>query len=487
MSNIQAAAVLFCSACTMTAFGAEPIPALVVTGFNNHNWKYTSRFHADTLAATGKFTVDITDTPETTLADAKAIAKYRIFILDFNDFGKPHRLGAAAEEAFVKAISDGAGVVAVHSANNAFDGWKQYEQMLGLMWREGTGHGQFHAFDIQWVDAKHPIVSGLPVWTGHNDELYHKLVNTQKSEFHLLAQAMSSKEKGGTGNNEPMAFTLEFGKGRIFATPLGHVWEGKPDGKGTWSSCDSQKASISDPQFKILLCRAAEWAATGAVTLPTAWADLRAHNTLSAADAAAGWTLLFDGKTTSAWRGYKQDKFPDKGWIIKDDALFHTAQGGGGDLCSIDEYSDFEFECEWRVGVGGNSGVMYRCTEDHNFPWETGPEMQILDDGVHADGKKPKTRAGTLYDIIACNADVSRPAGEWNKARAVVKGTHIQHYLNGFKVVDVDTASDEYKAALAASKWPGMPDFNTRKQGHICLQDHGDEVAFRNIRVRKLN
>jgi hypothetical protein len=129
---------------------------------------------------------------------------------------------------------------------------------------------------------------------------------------------------------------------------------------------------------------------------------------------------------------------------------------------------------------------MYRCDEKHNYPWETGREMQILDDERHADGKKPKTRAGTMYDIFACSADVARPAGEWNHARIVARGNHIEHWLNGVKVVDTDTGSDGYKQAHAQSKFPGMKDFGTTTRGVIALQDHGDDVWFRNLKVREL-
>lgn len=459
------------------AGAAEPIKALLITGTNNHNWKYTSRMHADTLEATGRFDVDITDTPEVTLADPKGLSGYQVFVLDYNDSGKSKRWGPAAEAAFTKAVADGAGVLAIHSADNAFVGWADYEKMLGLMWRDGTGHGPFHTFDIEWTDTTHPVTKGLPPFKDHPDELYHKLVNSQNAQYKLLAQAMSATDKGGTGKNEPMAFTLEFGKGRIFATPLGHVWEGS----------DPQKASISDPNFKILIARGAEWAATGAVTLPVEWKDVRTHNTLSDAEKKAGWTLLFDGTTSANWRGFKKDKFPDKGWSIQDGTIMVSAGGGGGDICSDEEYGDFEFVCDFLVAKGANSGIMYRCSEDHTYPWETGPEFQILDDANHQDGKKPQTRCGTLYDIIANSADVARPAGEWNHARIVIKGTHREHWLNGIKVVDIDTAGDAYAAAHKASKWPGMKNYNTKSKGHICLQDHGDDVAFRNIKVKPLD
>jgi hypothetical protein len=369
-------------------------------------------------------------------------------------------------------------VVSIHSANNAFKGWTAYEKMEGLLWREGTGHGKFHEFTVDIIDTSHPITKSEDgKWKSFttSDELYHKLMNTQNAQYHLLGQALSSKESGGTGAVEPMIFTLTYVKGRIFATPLGHVWEGS----------DSNKVSIANPSFKTLICRGAEWAATGAVTLPLEWKDVRVHNTQSEADAKAGWKMLFDGKTAQ-FHIFGQKEFPSKGWVIEGGELRLAKGGGVGDLATNEEYGDFEFETEWKVSTGGNSGIMYHCTEDHKFPWETGPEMQILDDSVHNDGKKPKTRAGTLYDLFPCAFDVCRPAGEWNRAKIVIKGTRYQHFLNGFKVVDVDTTSDEFKAAYAASKWPGMKDFNTKSKGRICLQDHGDEVAFRNIRVREL-
>lgn len=481
MLSFSATVLTLATGFTMTpgasaSAGPEPIRTLLITGHNNHNWQYTSRVHEDTLEATGRFAVDITDDPQATLADAAGLKKYQLFVLDYNDSHAAKPWGEAAQKNFVEAVNGGVGVVAIHAANNAFKGWSEYEKMLGLMWRDGTGHGKFHAFDVIFVDTAHPITAGLSTITAHPDELYHNLVNSQGAKYHLLAQAMSSTESGGTGKNEPMAFTLEFGAGKIFATPLGHVWTGS----------DSNKVSIANPAFKTLLCRGSEWAATGGVTLPATWSDVRVHNTLSESERQAGWTLLFDGKSAASWRGFKKDAFPAEGWTVRDGAIIHEAGKGGGDIVTNEQYDDFEFACEWKVAKGGNSGIMYRCTEDKNYPWETGPECQILDDSNHADGKKPKTRAGTLYDIVGCAFDVCRPAGEWNQARVRVKGKHVEHWLNGFKVVDIDMASEEFKKLHAESKWPGMPDYGTRAKGHIALQDHGDEVQFRNIKVRPL-
>lgn len=481
MTNSVAAIRLVAAACalgasSLAAAADGPIRALLLTGVNNHNWKYTSRIHADTLEATGKFQVEISDDPEAALADAKSLSQYQVIVLDYNDFNGPKRWNAAAEKNFEAAVSGGTGVVAIHSANNAFKGWAEYEKMLGLMWRDGTGHGKYHAFDIKWVDTEHPITKGMGAFTQHKDELYHKLVNSQNAKFHLLAQSFSDPATGGTGKDEPMAFTLSYGKGRIFATPLGHVWENSPETKGT----------VCDPNFRILVCRGTEWAATGAVTLGNEWKDVRTHNTLSPTEASHGWSLLFDGKAASGFRGFKKKAMPEKGWVVKDGQLIVQSKGGGGDIATVEEYADFEFACDWKVTEGANSGVMYRCDEKHDYPWLTGHEMQVLDDAAHPDGKKPKTRAGTLYDIIPCAADVVRPAGEWNQARALVVGTRIQHFLNGVKVVDIDTASEDYKKAYKESKWPGMPTMGTTTSGHICMQDHGDEVAFRNIKVRKI-
>ncbi|MCA3005970.1 MAG: DUF1080 domain-containing protein [Planctomycetaceae bacterium] len=480
-------ALLAAAACLAQApdqSAAAPIRALLLTGVNNHNWRFTSRMHADTLEATGKFDVTISDDPASALASPDlAKAGYTLFVLDYNDLDAPKRWGPAAEAAFVSAVNAGAGVVAIHSANNAFKGWTEYEQMLGLLWRQGAGHGAFHAFEVVLQNTEHPVTKGNLGGLGRSfrtrDELYHGLTPVPSSRPTMLADAMSSRDSGGTGSAQPMALVNQFGQGRIFATPLGHVW----------TNVSETKQSISGPGavgFKTLLVRGAEWAATGRVTLTGPWSDVRTHNRLTPEQAKEGWTLLFDG-STPAFRGFKKQAMPDKGWVVRDGLLVHTAGGGGGDIVTLEQYGDFEFSVEWRAAAGANSGIIYRASEAFDYPWMTGPEMQILDDDGHRDGKGPKTRAGTLYDLFPCTHDVVRPAGEWNHARVVTRGSRIEHWLNGVKVVDIDMDSEEYKKAHAASKWPGMKAFGTTRSGHIALQDHGDEVAFRNIMVRRID
>jgi len=192
---------------------------------------------------------------------------------------------------------------------------------------------------------------------------------------------------------------------------------------------------------------------------------------------------FFDGKTTAGWRAYKGERCPD-GWQVVDGAL--TRVGEAGDIVSVEEYQDFVFEFEWRVAPGGNSGVMFHVSEDHDAPWETGPEYQILDDERHKDGLDPRTSAGSNYAMHPPSARVAHPAGEWNQGKIVVRGAHVEHWLNGVKVVDYELWTPDWEKRVSECKWKDRPDYGRRKSGHIALQDHGDEVAFRNLRIARI-
>jgi cytochrome c len=209
-------------------------------------------------------------------------------------------------------------------------------------------------------------------------------------------------------------------------------------------------------------------------------------NQLTDAERAEGWKLLFDGKTTTGWHGFGQRAMPAKGWEVDDDSLACIAGGGGGDIVTDETFSDFELSFEWKVAPGGNSGVFFRVSEDEPYVWLTGPEMQILDNERHRDGENPVTSAGSNYALHAPEADYSYPAGSFNQSRLVVNGNHVEHWLNGTKLFEYEIGSQDWTSRVNSSKFRDMPKYGRNGVGHIALQDHGDRVWFRNIKIRPL-
>ncbi|MCW1924008.1 DUF1080 domain-containing protein [Luteolibacter arcticus] len=196
----------------------------------------------------------------------------------------------------------------------------------------------------------------------------------------------------------------------------------------------------------------------------------------------AAWTSLFDGKSLSGWVAAKGGK-PGDGWKVEDGCI-HRA-GKGGDILSEKEYKDFEFEFEWKISAKGNSGVKYRVQKSP-AGW-LGPEYQVLDDAGHPNGKVADTTAGSLYEIAPAAKDKDlKPAGEWNVSKIVAKGTVLEHWLNGKLAVKIDTAGKEWPELKKASKFAKFDDFAGPAAGKLLLQDHDDEVWFRNLRIREL-
>ena len=197
------------------------------------------------------------------------------------------------------------------------------------------------------------------------------------------------------------------------------------------------------------------------------------------------WEVLFDGTSLDNFRGFKQSEVSD-GWKIVNGNLTHVKSGG--DIITREQYDDFELELEWKIQPNGNSGIFFNVAEDgYDHVWQTGPEMQVLDDERHYDGKNRLTCAGSNYALHAAPEGVVKPAGEWNTVRIVLCGDDVEHWLNGVNVVSYRLQSPEWKALVAGSKFKDMPDYGTRTSGHIALQDHGDVVQYRNIRIRRLN
>ena len=203
-------------------------------------------------------------------------------------------------------------------------------------------------------------------------------------------------------------------------------------------------------------------------------------------DKAQNWVILFDGGNVDQWRGYKQDTFPKGGWVVENGALKTIVGGNRVDIITKDIYQNFELVLEWRVSPAGNSGIFYFATEESDYIWQTAPEMQVLDDSEHPDGKRAVTSAGSLYDLISPTEKILNPVGEFNEARIKVKNNQVEHWLNGKKILIYEYGSDTINELIAKSKFKSMPLFAKANSGHVGLQHHGEEVWYRNIRIRKL-
>lgn len=219
--------------------------------------------------------------------------------------------------------------------------------------------------------------------------------------------------------------------------------------------------------------------------------SVHAQNTLSKKEEKEGWKLLFDGKSTTGWRNFNSNTI-GSGWKVAEGALFLdnsvTEKEERGDIITHDEYGNYEFALEWKIDSCGNSGIIFNVVEDPKYhaTYLTGPEMQVLDNTCHPDAKIEKHRAGDLYDLIKCSKETVKPAGQWNAVRIVSNKGKYEFWLNGTKVVQFEMHTPEWNNMVANSKFKTMPDFGKATKGHIALQDHGDKVWYRNIRIKEL-
>jgi len=198
-----------------------------------------------------------------------------------------------------------------------------------------------------------------------------------------------------------------------------------------------------------------------------------------------GFKPLFNGRDLSNWRGYKRET-PPGAWHIENGELVVRPGGNGGDICTGSEYADFDLRLEWNTTKGGNSGVIYRSSEDYDASWKTGPEYQVFDDFQSGEGKADLHSAGALYDLYVPTKFVTRKPGEWNETRIVVKGNHIEHWLNGTKIVNCEVGSKDWNERLDKSKFKAYSEFARKRKGYILLQDHGHEIRYRRIRIKEL-
>ncbi len=236
--------------------------------------------------------------------------------------------------------------------------------------------------------------------------------------------------------------------------------------------------------------RLAWFAVLGMVSMTTACgqgngvAPADKNNMLTSREQQDGWRLLFDGKTLDAWRGYQMQTLPD-GWTVRDGIISKTTSAG--DLISKEQFGDFDLTFDWKLGVGGNAGVFYRATEEYDHVYWTGPEYQLLDDLTAPDGRSRLTSAGAAYGLYPAPIGPLRPAGEWNTGRIVVKGAHVEHWMNGQKLLDYDLWSPDWNAKVKASKFSAWPHYGMARTGHLGIQgDHDGVLSLRNVKIRPL-
>lgn len=229
-----------------------------------------------------------------------------------------------------------------------------------------------------------------------------------------------------------------------------------------------------------------------------------APNTITQAEKADGWTLLFDGETFEHWTGLGRDTIPEGHWTIEDGTIRKIETGEvprapdgqpleGGDIMTKETYRNFELKLEWKASEGGNSGIKYNVSE--SLSTAQGPqhaalgfEYQLLDDDRHPDSEEPSHRAGALYDLLPANEKKSlEPVGEWNEARVILRGNHGEHWLNGEKVAEYNLDTPKFDSLFAASKYSDIEGFRTRRAGHVVLQDHSDDFWFRSVKIRELS
>lgn len=219
------------------------------------------------------------------------------------------------------------------------------------------------------------------------------------------------------------------------------------------------------------------------------------HNTLTTLEKAEGWILLFDGISTDAWRGYNKKTFPESGWEVRNEELVITysgkeEEGSAGDIITREKFNNFEFSLEFMLTDSANSGIFYMVREFEGTPiWHNAPEFQILDDPTYESmlGDWMDThRTGDNYDLEAAEMDYSNPVGDWNTVRIIKNGNQVQHWLNENLTVEYDIGSISWTRQVQKSKFSEYAMYGKAQTGNIGLQDHGHEVMFRNIKIRRL-
>ena len=395
------------------------------------------------------FEVDVTR--DASILTADVLARYDAVV--FYTTGELP-LDAGQKAAFLDFVRGGGGFAGIHSATDTFYEWPAYGALVGGYF---DNHPWRQEVEIRVEDQDHAATRHLGASFRISDEIY-QFRDWERSRVDVLLSldtASVDAQKPGvrrTDGDFALAWTRNYGDGRMFYTALGH-----------------EDAVWRDERFQRLVVNGIVWA-------------MGDPGGRTAQDA---WRPLFDGTTTAAWRGYRRDALPE-GWQGVDGALARVARGG--DIVTVEQFENFELRFEWQVEEGGNSGVFFGVTEEVDAPvWHSGPEFQILHNADHRDGRAPITAAGSNYAVHPPAADVTRPVGEWNTSRLIVDRGRVEHWMNGMHLLTYQLGDADWQARVAASKFAPLPRYGRVPRGHVAIQDHGDPVRFRNILIREID
>lgn len=413
-------------------------------------------------------------------------------------------------EALNRYVEGGGTLMGIHCATDTFHKDAGFYGLIGGTFLEHPWTADTEV-TLKALEPDHPVVAPIGAGRTLKEEIY-VFKNFDPAKVRVLMVLDMQKTQMKRPEMVPIVWVKQVGKGRVLYTSLGHneaVWnsdwyqqhltdslkwlmgevegavEPNPDATAKEEELAKQAAAQAGAHPRVSVGAGARLALNGAALRGVSFAPAQAADE-------GGFTVLFDGTEESAkknWRGFKKEELP-AGWAVEDGAIV-LKEKEQGDIISRERYGDFELRLEWMVGEAGNSGIIYRVSESGegaDATYLTGPEYQVLDDAAAADNKTTLTRAGALYGIYpAPDPSPVKPAGEWNEARIILKGNHVEHWLNGQKIVEAKIGSDDWKARLARSKFATWPRFAKESEGHIALQDHGDEVWYRNIRVKRLD
>jgi hypothetical protein len=407
---------------------------------------------------------DLTVSHDASTLTANTLRQYGAVVF-FTTGELPMNLGQ--RRALLSYVRAGGAFVGVHSATDTFYDWPGYLDLVGGYF---DGHPWHQEVTVRVEDGAHPSTRHLGESFRIRDEIYQHRDWARNKVNVLLSLDVSSVNMRASGitrtdRDFALAWTRQEGAGRVFYTALGHrpeVWD--------------------DERFQRHLLAGIDWAMGAPATLPGE--EGQGQNTLTPEETAEGWQLLFDGDSLASWRGYQRTDLPS-GWRAVDGALARVDQGG--DLLTREQFDDFELRFDWRVEDGGNSGVMFRVAETDGPPWHTGAEFQILHNAGHRDGRAAITSAGSNYAVHPPASDVTRPVGSWNTSRLLARGNHVEHWMNGVKLLEYEIESVDWERRVKASKFAEIGRYGREAAGHIAIQDHGDPVAFRNIKIRRLS